>query len=73
VSGTYNYVDSDDEAVHGTVSGTLTGRVLELLWNEEDESSGTARLKFSQDGLSFDGTWRDAEGDESGEWHGTKQ
>ena len=73
VSGTYDYADSDDEAIHGTVKGILTGRVLELTWKEGDES-GTARLKFSQDGLSFDGTWRDDDADgDSGQWQGKKQ
>jgi hypothetical protein len=73
VSGTYDYVNSDDETVHGTLKGTLTGRVLEVSW-DEGGATGTARLKFSADGLSFNGTWQDDDEDgNSGQWQGKKQ
>lgn len=70
VTGTYEYLDDDDEKVRGTVRGTLTQRTLKGTWYEGGDS-GAMQLRFSEDGLSFTGEWQEEDG--SGEWSGEKE
>src|SRR5579883_282912 len=58
---------------NGTISGTVTGNVLNANWSD---NTGTGTLRFTQsvDGNSFTGTWTrlTGSGNPGGTWNGTR-
>jgi len=64
----YDYQD-------GTIEGNLIGRVLRGRYTQSDGQSGTVSFKFSEDGDSFQGTYKANNaflGVGTGSWNGKK-
>ena len=69
VSGSFQ--GSDGSA--GTINGKLQGSVLHFSWRQKDGTSGTGQFALSDDGQSFNGSYKLSDNSAQGSWNGTRQ
>ena len=71
-SGVSGSFQGNDGSV-GTLNGKLQGNVLRFSWRQTDGTRGTGQFVLSDDGQSFDGSYRLSDNSAQGSWSGTRQ
>jgi len=69
VSGSFK--GSDGSA--GTLIGKLQGNTLRFAWVQKDGTRGTGQFVLSDDGQSFEGSYKLSDNSAQGSWNGTRQ
>ncbi|MDQ3813215.1 MAG: hypothetical protein M3347_04610, partial [Armatimonadota bacterium] len=75
---TGNQVTGSYTQGHGTLTGTVTGRTLNVNWRWDNGDTGVARFELAEDGNSFHGNWSygatpPANNQWQSFWNGTRQ
>ncbi len=69
VNGSFQGSDGSD----GTLSGNLQGNVLRFSFTQNDGIQGTGKFVLSDDGQSFEGSYKLSDNSSKGSWNGTRQ